>query len=196
MEAAVQFFFESWDYVKLFLQHRLLMIQQAFFEDYFMTFGVYDRINEQFVVLYKYDTPLRFLYIVLKSLFVPKRDLLLSTRDVDAYVEETEKYIKIGSYFDGDGLHYMLNQHKRCNPRSKFVYCILNDEIDLTHEFESFKEPLTLNTTLAVEDIVLLLLHYVGRSSLLDRTDVDNLKLMQDDSFQEKSFKGIDLLHL
>ncbi len=196
MEAAVQFFFETWDYAKLYLHHRFLMVQQAFFEDYFMTFGVYDRVNEEFVVLYKYDTPMRFLHVVLKSLFVPKRELLLSTADVDAYVQDTEKYIKIGSYFDGNGLHYMLNQHKRCNPRSKFVYCILNDAIDLTHEFESFKEPLLLNTTLTVEDIVLLLLHYVGRSSLLEKEDVSNLKLMQDDTFEEKSFKGMDLLEL
>jgi hypothetical protein len=77
---------------------------------------------------------------------------------------------------------------------TKFIYCIANEDVDLTHEFENFKLSILHNKTLTTQDIVLMIGRYHGKH-VSDEQNI-KLKLAMDDTFDELTFKGMDTLML
>lgn len=72
----------------------------------------------------------------------------------------------------------------------KFIYAIVDDHIDMTQDFEDFKDFILLNKKLSVYDIVFMI-------SSFNKKNVNNnfnLKIMLDNNYDELVFKAEDLL--
>ncbi len=184
------------EHIRTLCQGTLAMVKHSFFDGYFMSFGIFDREIQNFIMFYRYDKLLSFVYIMLSSLIIPKQRFLLSTRVMDALTKDSDRYITVGCFYDDKRvLHCMINNHisKSHNLSPKFVYCILNDEIDMTHSFECFKSALAQNKSLKTKEIVGILSYYSGHRI---GHKVETLKILSDDHFNEKTFKPDDCLEL
>jgi hypothetical protein len=105
--------------IKTLYQSSLAIVKHNFFNGYFMSFGIFDRNDQTFIMFYRYDKLLSFIYIMLSSLIIPKQRLLVSTRAMDALTEDSDRYITVGSFYDKEGaLHYMINNHTKGLPTS------------------------------------------------------------------------------
>lgn len=139
MENLIHVLIDYWMGLHIMFKNSLHAMQHVFFYDYFMTFGVYDRVNKKFVVVYKYDTPVLLLYVMLKSIFISKNHMLLSAQAIDAFSTNTDKYIKVGSYFDDDGLHYLLDDYNRYNSElEQCIFCSTHRNSELEWFMDGF----------------------------------------------------------
>jgi len=75
---------------------------------------------------------------------------------------------------------------------TKFLYATIDDNYDLTYEFEKFKRYILENKNLDTYDIVKLMQMFFKNQDTM--TNESTLKLMTDDSFDEKTYKGKEIL--
>jgi hypothetical protein len=83
-----------------------------------------------------------------------------------------------------------LRSESKRDVNQKFIYAIVDESLDMTQEFEDFKDFILLNKKLSVYDIVFMI-------SSFNKTNLNknfNLKIMLDNNYDELVFKAEDLL--
>lgn len=185
-----RFFYYIIDHIKTWIDKQ----KQTFFEGYYVSFGVYDKQNENYVHVYNYDPIYKFILILMESIFIEKKELLLPIK-FDCIIGDT--FAGIGSYYNEDKMCYIIRTHTQdeyINVKYRFVYCVVDDECDLTHEFEKFKHSLATNNTLTCKECIHMCLSFANKTC--NCTDESVLKLVKDDTFDEIAFKGKDVLKI
>jgi hypothetical protein len=74
----------------------------------------------------------------------------------------------------------------------KFIYAIVDESLDMTQDFEDFKDFILLNKKLSVYDIVFIMSSF--NKIKFNKNKNFNLKIMLDNNYDELVFKAEDLL--
>jgi hypothetical protein len=181
----------SWAFSTSFVNQKVFNFKSNVFKGYYIKYGVFDKESKRFFWIYDYDSLLWTFLVWLENGLSEKHSLIPIS-----YAKITnDQYVCIGSYIEDDKqvceFHdvEMQYQHKL---ETKFIYCVVDDSIDMTHEFQHFRESIVKNTTLSCKDILILLCYFYSKNYTC-KEDF-NLKLIMDDTFHELSFKANDKL--
>jgi hypothetical protein len=176
----------------------------SLFNGYLISYGEYSRTSKTFSNIYNYDNLWYIIYFYLLNIFgydiyknysiIPIHyfDTLQSKNIIDIlictliYNEETH-YIMFDAQIYRN-LHLILEN----NSKNNFLYAVLDEEYDLTHEFKKVKNFIFTNKNLKTYEIVNIIQSFFKNKCTV--TSESTLKLMTDNSFNEKTYKGKDIL--
>lgn len=175
-----------------YYNNQILKLKNYLGDKHYIQFAFYDKYQERMIWIYNYNN---ILYLL--------------TLWIDIHLSNIYKYlmpygttyflnidqIVVGSYMSNGKQMYEFGEPIIKNKKHmKFIYCVVNNDYDVTREFELFKTSILLNKTLTCKDVLIIINSFFGKGYKVSE-DVE-LKLVMDDTFSEITFKGKDLLIL
>ena len=150
--------------------------------------------KHSYITIYNYDNIYILIYIWLFNLYKNYSMLCICNLDdipldIDdilmiSYVKDN----KINRKFINYELTQNLENHKS---QPKFIYAIVDETIDMTQDFENFKELILINKKLSVYDIIFMMSSF--KNKFIKNNNL-KLKIMLDNNYDELVFKAEDLL--
>ena len=201
----IDFFMNIWIYVYKLYKNSIISMKHELFDGYLISCGSYNVNEKRYVSIYNYDNTLMIIYLYILYIFgcnIHENYNLINFRK---YVSNDKHNIYICSVLYGNEQYYIIiDQNTHLNLPSlnninnenkstkKFLYVVFDDNNDLTHEFEKFKHFILENKYLETYDIIKMLQMFFYNKVTVNNDTI--LKLMMDDSFDEKTYKGKELL--
>ena len=163
----------------------------------FLQYALYNKETKQFIWIYNYDSFLSLCFLLLK--YMCKVPVLLIPIDSEPVTQHS--YVIVTSYINNGVIQYQFtdvssqNMPINTDHTSKFVYCVIDDDYDVTHAFDLFHDSISKSSALTCQDIIniIFMFLYHKRYSITSHSVV---KVMLDDKFVELTFKGNERLIL
>jgi hypothetical protein len=190
------FIYQFFDQVSTGFNRHVFKMQEYMFDGFYIKYSIYDTKNKKMHDMYNYESLLKFMLFCIRFI------LGFTSYVVPIQDEELPfgKYIHVGTYINNGAKHHTIglvtSDEEIQDPQVSCVFCLLNDEHDLTHEFNKFKHSIYSNKDLTWDDLITILTYYFDkpyRSSIQPDCDV---KVMFDDTYDELVFKGNTLVNL
>jgi hypothetical protein len=174
-----------------YINNQILKLKNYLGDKHYIQFAFYDIHQERMMWIYNYDN-IFYLLMLWIDMYLSNIYKYLIPYGKICYLNKDQ--IVVGSYMNnGKQLYEFGNPVPKQNP-AKFIYCIVNNDYDVTKEFELFKTSIFANKTLSCKDVLIIIQLFFDRNyKVLDNIE---LKLVMDDTFSEITFKGKDLLIL
>jgi len=190
--AVFDFFVLKLESAKEYCDETLLKVQSLALDGCFISYSIYDKKTQRYHRLYDYDGYsgcLVFLFrFLLKSLYI-----------VPIHTDGTgTSCVDVGSYIKDNEKFYIINDLPVENIVLPFkcVYCLLNNTLDLTHEFNVFLNSIFENNRLLTcNDLAIILTSFFKKHCEKEEDDY-SMKIMFDDTFEELLFKGNDIVNI
>lgn len=165
------------------------------FENKVLHLAIYNKKYNRFVEIYNRDNIfILFFYWI----FGLSQHRLQDVRGLDFSIDEVMicSFVKEHQLFkivtDKSVDFKVMSNLKRKPHDTKFIYCILDGTHDITHYFEDFIVSILMNKTLTCKCYVNALSHFYKKDIWM--TPESELKLMLDNTYEEKVFKENDPL--
>jgi hypothetical protein len=180
-------------------------MKHELFDGYLISYGSYNINEKRYVSIYNYDNTLMIIYLYILYIFGCNIHENYNLVNFRKYVSTDKHNIYICSVLYGNEQYYIIidknthlnlpslnNINNENKYNKKFLYVVFDDNNDLTHEFEKFKHFILENKYLETYDIIKMLQMFFYNKDTVNNDSI--LKLMMDDSFDEKTYKGKELL--
>lgn len=197
----IQFFQMIWLLITTKYNKRLLDLKCYLFDNRIITHGFYDKEEKCYMLIYDYDNLYTLMYLFLCKYFLNRCEFTMPVFGNTPRDLASDRFIFVGSYLKNKKQYYAIldeDNGKMFDPTKEvnigFVYCIVDEKYDLTHLFEKYKSSLILNQTILCEDILAILILLSKRKEWIENAQLDQLKIMMDDKFEELVFKAKDKL--
>lgn len=197
----IDFFLKIWLYFTVGFRNTLNSFKYSLFDGYLISYALFNTNEKKFLWIYNHDKPWTIIYFyILYILGFNIHDNLISVHD-DINNLIGDHYIIVGAYIlNKEQKYIMADDFNIINPSSegddeikqKFIYVTLDECCDLTHEFEKFKYFILFNKYLQCRDFVMIMQLFFNNDETITNDSV--LKLMMDDTYDEKIYKEKDLL--
>lgn len=147
--------------------------------------------NHSYITIYNYDSIYMLMYIWFFNLY--KAYTMLHISNLNEIPLAPDDILLISYVKDNKINRKIITEENKNEIKAveKFIYAIVDDHIDMTQDFEDFKDFILLNKNLSVYDIIFMM------SSFKNKTNLNNnlkLKIMLDNNYDELVFKAEDLL--
>jgi hypothetical protein len=163
------------------------------FNNKILHYAIYNIKTHKYKDIYSYDNILYLLYLWITGYifclidiqnlsFINNDELILCT-----FIKNNNIYKIIT-----DKINYNVLIQKNINNMPKFIYCILDDNDDITHYFEDFKTSIFINKNIETQCYINAIFHFNKKNICMNENS--QLKLMLDDDYAEKIFKAKDIL--
>jgi hypothetical protein len=197
----IDFFFKIWFYFTVGCRNTLNSMKYSVFNRYLISYAIFNLDENKFLWIYNYDKPWSIIYMYFLYIlgFDTHNNLISVEDDINNLVGE--HYIIVGSYILNKTQKYImaddfniinLSSEGDDKIKEKFIYVTLDESCDLTHEFEKFKYFILFNKYLQCRDFVTIMQLFFNNNETIKDDSV--LKLMIDNTYDEKIYKGKDLL--
>jgi len=170
-----------------------------YFNDKILHLALY--YNHSYITIYNYDSIYMLLYIWLFNLY--NKYSMMYVLDT-SYIDLGPDDLLLFSYVKNNKINRKIiteelrhKSERECEyeikPQDpKFIYAIVDESLDMTQDFEDFKDFILLNKKLSVYDIVFIMSSF--NKIKFNKNKNFNLKIMLDNNYDELVFKAEDLL--
>jgi len=174
----------------------LLYMKNKVFEEKIISYGFYDINKKKYKWIYDYDKVYLIIWLYTKYLLNIKNHLL----NLDTSLDFKENIIFITSHIYKNKQYYTIFNKEIYRDyynylgeyKINFIYSCLDDNYDLTQEFNKFKKSILLNKYLKNKDIILTISNFSYKKTKLNENSI--LKLMTDNDYIEKQYNNNDIL--
>lgn len=187
--------------VNTFYNKNVMKLKCNLFNNKIITHGFYDKSEKCYMVIYDYDNIFTLLYLYFYKLLFNKSVSALPVFKDTPKDLASERFIFVGSFIKNNQQYYAIIDDisgKEYNIenvfKQTFIYCTVDDKYDLTHLFEQYKSSILINQTIICEDMLAILIMLSKRKDWINNAQLEELKLMMDDNFDELVFKAKDKL--
>ena len=147
--------------------------------------------NQSYITIYNYDSIYMLLYIWFFNLYKTYSMLYLENLE---HIDIGPDDLLLISYVKDNKINRKIIteelRHEIKAVEQKFIYAIVDESLDMTQDFEDFKDFILLNKKLSVYDIVFMMSSFNKKNVNKDF----KLKIMLDNNYDELVFKAEDLL--
>lgn len=160
-----------------------------YFDNKVLHLGIYH--NHSYTTIYNYDSIYMLLYIWFFNLYKTYSMLYLENLE---HIDIGPDDILLISYVKDNKINRKIITEENKNEinavTAKFIYAIVDESLDMTQDFEDFKDFILLNKKLSVYDIVFMMSSFNKKNVNKDF----KLKIMLNNNYDELVFKAEDLL--
>jgi hypothetical protein len=193
----IDFFFKIGFYLITYCNNSLNEMKYSIFNGYFISYAIFQVDEKKFIWIYNYDKPWNIIYLYF--MYILGFDIPNNLISINNAINLNKmNYIIVASYILNNKQEYIMTDDLNINNlyenqvKEKFIYVTLDESCDLTHEFEKFKYYILFNKYLECRDFVTILQIFFNNIETIKNDST--LKLMIDDTYDEKIYKGNDLL--
>lgn len=174
--------------IKFFINDRIQTHKSSYFEEYYVSLGVFNTITNTYYSIYNYESFWAYIFLLFKSLFIEKNEILVPINFGEVH---NNLYI-IGAFYKDQTLYHVIGDiNIEQSPSFNLIYATIDDNIDITHPLENFKLNL-FNNKMTCKQLLTIIMCYYGIKYIPTNDSI--LKFVPDDNFEELVFKGKDIL--
>lgn len=206
----IDFFMNIWICMYKLFKNRIVSMKYELFDGYLISYASYNINDKKFISIYNYDNTWNIIYLYFLYIFGYNVHEIYNLVYHKTYISIDKNTLYICSVlYDTEQYYFIIDKNTQLrlpsldniniddinnkNTNNKnFLYVVFDDNNDLTHEFTKFKHFILENKYLETYDIIKMLQMFFYNKETVNNDST--LKLMMDDSFEEKTYKGKEIL--
>lgn len=182
----MEFFLLVGDYISRYSQYYNKWFKNLTlkaFQNKLIYYAVYDKNTEKYHLIHDHSGLLYTLYYYISNNWMKFDFAGITYNDLNIILQCTN-FVAVVSYVRNNRLEHnifdMDTYQNIKNIKSKVIYAYSDNNEDLTHEFEKFKNTI-FDIKLGNQDLYNLLMSY----KKINREKINSIKVMMDDTFEE-----------